>query len=295
MASTNTAIIPFQPSSVTEALELSEKLSASQLLPTALQKRPSDVLVVLLTGQELGLSAMQAIRGIHVIQGRGCTSAETLVGLVRRSGVCEYFRCVESNERRAVYETRRKGDTPTRLEWTMEQAKRAGLAGKDNWQKFPAQMLRARCKADLCRTVYEDVVQGMLTKEEAVDGVFETTTAIDAEVIPITIADKSAEEWQREGDSLVARIQAAPDTSTLEALLPELRVMPDDLLRPLREAYAKRLAELAPPNATSKTQAAKDKLRAKGGNGTAEPPKTITVEGVDGEVIATGTIEKPQS
>jgi len=293
-AAPTTAMIPFRPSSVTEALELADKLAASHLLPTALQKQPSDILVVLLTGFELGLTPMQAIRGINVIQGRGCISADTLVALARRSGVCEYMRCVESNERRATYETKRRGDQPVRMEWTIDQAKRAGLAAKDNWVKFPAAMLRARCKSDICRAVYEDVVQGIITNEEVRDGVMAESRAdeafaprLDDDAIVVTLADKSMNEWLAEADSLKARIEQAGDVAFLEGLLPEIRVLPEEYLRPIREAYTKRLAFLAPP-ASSKTQSVKDKIKARAS--AAEPaPKTISVVDDKGEPITPPT------
>ena len=270
----STAIVPFKPTSVTEALQLADKLAASHLLPAALQKQPSDVLVVLLAGYELGLSPMQSLRGIYVIEGKASTSADTMVALVRRSGVCEYFRCVESNERRAVYEAKRKGEPATRLEWTLEMAKRANLLveKKPNWMHYPNAMLRARCKADLCRAVFEDVVQGIVSQEEVTDGVLDATA--ESRDLPIVIADKTVEEWQREASMLGESIAQAPDVATLEALLPDIRVLPDDLRQELRNAYAQRFDALQP--STSKTDKIKEKLRARGGN--AEAPKTTTVE-----------------
>jgi hypothetical protein len=276
----DTAIVPFRPSSVSEAVTLADRLATSGLLPESLQKRPADVLVVLMTGHELGLSPMQAIRGIHVIKGRPVMSADLLVALVRASGRCEYIRPVESNERRAVYETKRRGEAPVRLEWTMDMAKRAGLAGKDNWQHYSAAMLRARAKADLCRAVYEDVVQGVVSREEVADGILETTAEDDA--ITITLADKTAEEWCREADAIAESIHNAPDVSTLEALLGDIRVLPDELRESLRHAYGEKLAAVTP---AKKTTAIKDKLRgqaAASGNGS---DKHITVDGASGEQL----------
>jgi len=274
-----TAVVPFQPSSVTEALELATMLAQSSLIPVALQKHPADVLVVILTGREYALSSMQAMRGMYVQNGRAIFYADQLVALVRRSGLCNSFRVVESNERRAVYETKRHGEPSVRLEWTIDMAKRAGLAGKDNWQHYPSAMLRARCKADLCRAVYEDVTQGILTSEEVADGVIDVTP--ESRELPITVADKTVEEWQREAEDLRVSIGEAPDVSTLETMLPDLRVIPDEFKRPLQDAYGKRMAALAPPSANSKTASLKDKMR---GAKPAEPtPKTITVEGPSGE------------
>lgn len=159
---------PFEPETLDQAERLAMMLSKSTLLPRALQGKPGDVLVVLITGRELGLSPMQAIRGIHVIDGRPCMAADLMAALVqRRRDVCEWFRLVHSDDNRAVYETLRVGHpAPVKMEWTMEQAKAAGVAGKDNWRKYPAAMLRARCAAALIRAVYPDLMHGVYDPEE---------------------------------------------------------------------------------------------------------------------------------
>jgi hypothetical protein len=145
------------------AMGLATTLSKSALIPVALRGKPGDVLVVLLTGQELGLGAMQALRSIHVVDGKPSLSADLMVGLCqRRRDVCEYFMCKETTPTRATYVTKRAGDPqPTELSWTLEQAKQAGLAGRGTWSKYPDAMLRARCASALARLVYPDLLGGV--------------------------------------------------------------------------------------------------------------------------------------
>lgn len=156
-------------SSFSEAHELSRSIAGSKLLPTELQSNPADVLVTILAGQELGLSPMASIRGIHVIQGKPTLSADMMVAIVRRSGMCEYWTEIESTDQQAVYETKRKEDAvPVRSKFTMADAKAAQLLGKpgSNWTKHPAAMLRARAKSALARRVYEDVLFGCYDPDE---------------------------------------------------------------------------------------------------------------------------------
>jgi hypothetical protein len=56
-----------------------------------------------------------------------------------------------------------------RIQWTFEQAKKAGLTGKDNWKNYPRAMLRARCIAEGIRAVYPAALGGMMVSEEAQD------------------------------------------------------------------------------------------------------------------------------
>lgn len=149
-------------------MTLAKQLATSALIPKTLQGKPGDILVVLMTGAELGLQPMQSLRGISVINGKGVCDAALLVGLcVRQSEVCEYFRLVNSDDRQATYEAKRRGSDPVKLTFTLEQAKQAGLTGKENWRNYPAAMLRARCSAHLARAVFPDLVQGIYTTEEA--------------------------------------------------------------------------------------------------------------------------------
>jgi len=55
------------------------------------------------------------------------------------------------------------------LDWGIEDARKAGLAGKDNWKNYPRAMLRALCISEGIRAVYPGVVVGVYTPEEVQD------------------------------------------------------------------------------------------------------------------------------
>ena len=130
-------------------------------------RRAEEAVVLLLTGRELGLSPMQSLRGIYVVSGRPVLSADLMVAVVRRSGLCRSWRVVKSTPAECTIETHREGEAePARKTWTAEDAKRAGLGGKGTWAQYPAQMLRHRVAADLAREVYPDVLLGLYTADE---------------------------------------------------------------------------------------------------------------------------------
>jgi hypothetical protein len=143
-------------------------IASSSLAPEALRGKPQDALLVLMTGRELGIGPMQALRMVTVIRGRVTLSADATIALVRRSDQCVEWRMVESTAERATYSTTRRGDaSPTVLTWTMEQARVAGLVrGGGQWQTYPEAMLRARCAAALARIVYPDLVAGVYDPDE---------------------------------------------------------------------------------------------------------------------------------
>ncbi len=61
--------------------------------------------------------------------------------------------------------------------WTIEEAKRAKLAGKDVWAAYPSDMLRARCIFRGVRAMYPKVFGGMYGMEEVADMETTATTA----------------------------------------------------------------------------------------------------------------------
>jgi hypothetical protein len=166
---TDSAITPFTPSNLEQAEKLALQLSKALILPVSLRGKPADVLAVMITGHELGLSPMQAVRGIHLIDGKVSMSADLAVSLVKRSPLCVSFKLIESNDKLATYETERRGEGKTSLSFTIQQASVAGLAGRGTWQKYPAAMLRARCAMGLARAVYPDLLMGVYDPDEAVE------------------------------------------------------------------------------------------------------------------------------
>ena len=165
LATTPTA---FEPANLDQALTLADRMSKSNLLPTTLRGKAPDVLIILMAGHEMGLSPMQAIRGMQVIEGRPTMSAELMVAqCLRHPAICESFEMVESTPEKATYEAKRKGARPQRLSFTLKEAQSAGLTNKDNWRKWPAAMLRARASGALARVVFPDLVGGIYSDDEA--------------------------------------------------------------------------------------------------------------------------------
>ncbi len=202
---------------LSETKELVRDLSASTLIPAALKKTPADILLVILTGQELGLAPLQSLRSIHVIDGKPSMSADLMGSLCMRHAACEYLTMTESTDKVATYEAKRRGvPKPVVLSFTSEQAKVAGLTGKGNWAKYPAAMLRARCLSAICRAVFPDAVGGIYDSDS---GEIEARP-VPASVTPIrSAAQPEYAEWT-EPDSVAssAVLTTPPADLSAEAL-----------------------------------------------------------------------------
>ncbi len=155
-----------EPANLPDAWLLAGHLAASRLIPSI--STPEAALAIILTGRELGIPAMAALRGIHIIEGKPSLSAQMLQALVLNSKKAKFFDIIESTNTRAVYETHRVGSArPMKLDYTIEDAQRQKLIKKDgNWEKIPRTMLRWRVVAELARAVYPDVTMGLYIPEE---------------------------------------------------------------------------------------------------------------------------------
>lgn len=155
---------------------------------------PEKILTIALKGRELAVPPMQALAHIHVVEGKPTMSAELMVALVQRAG--HKLRVIETNDESCVVEGERRDDRkhPQRLEFTIEEARQAGVAGKQNWKRYPAAMLRARAISALCRFVFADVLMGAsYTPEELGAEVDEEGRVVEAEDEP----QKPASEARR--------------------------------------------------------------------------------------------------
>jgi hypothetical protein len=157
----------YEPQNYNEAIQMAKTLAGSSLLGAL--KSPEAVFLVMATGAELGIPPTAALRGIHIVQGKPVLSADMIVALCVRSPLCEYFTCTKSSDKEATYSTKRRGSGPVDNTFTLEDATRAGLAGKDNYKNYGRAMLRHRAAAELARMVYPDLVLGIYAEEEMIE------------------------------------------------------------------------------------------------------------------------------
>lgn len=164
----------FAPATLGEAMEFSQMLAKSAMVPKQYQGKPEDIMVAVQWGYEIGLAPMQALQNISVINGKPSVYGDAAMALVQASSVCEGVD--ESLEGEgttnpvAVCIARRKGRNPVIVRFSVEDAKRAGLWGKQGpWQAYPKRMLQMRARGFALRDAFPDVLKGLITTEEAQD------------------------------------------------------------------------------------------------------------------------------
>lgn len=164
---------PVRPSTMPSAQELetirdlADELFRSGLLTGV--KNSSQAVFLILMGADLGVGPIVALESINIIQNKPACSAELMQALIYRDHGDAALIWTETTDTTATLSYRRRTWTERRTyTFSTADAKRARLQG-DNWAKYPASMLRARCVSNVARMAFPDVISGLSIPDEIVN------------------------------------------------------------------------------------------------------------------------------
>lgn len=150
------------------AKNLAVDLCQTDFVPKGLRGNAAATLGVILFGREVGMSPIAAMQGLYAVQGRVGLYAETMRAMVLAAG--HEYRIVSQDSSKCVIEGRRNGQEDwSRFQFTMQEARDAGLAGKDVWKSYGPDMLLARATARMCKAIFPDAIRGFSAAEELQD------------------------------------------------------------------------------------------------------------------------------
>lgn len=161
-------------------------------------KTPDQAIALMLIAQAEGMHPAIAARDYHVIQGRPALKADAMLARFQNAGGKVNWDVYTDQEVKATFSHPAGGSIT--LSWTLEQAKRIGLAGKDNWKNYPRAMLRARVISEGIRTVYPGCVVGVYTPEEVQD--FEPAKRPMRDMGQVEVVEEETREAFIESDEL---------------------------------------------------------------------------------------------
>ena len=146
--------------------EQADILVKSGFLPTTI-KTADQAMAIAIKGVEVGLPMMQSFSHINIIGGKPAISAEGMNFLIRKNCPTAKIDVLERTIEKCSIRVQRPGGEPTVFEFTIDDAKRAELMANKSWQKYPRNMLFARCFSDMARTIFPDCIGGIsYTPEE---------------------------------------------------------------------------------------------------------------------------------
>lgn len=178
---------------------------------------PQKVMVALQAGAELGMTPMQSLRSICVVNGAPTVYGDAGLALVRNSKELEYIKeSIEGKltadlqnmpgDVRAVCEVKRKGDPePITRTFCVAEARLAGLwmktsskGGPTPWCTHPQRMLKYKARAFALRDTFPDILMGMNLYEEVAE--YDERHQVDATVVETKCKSQALLTEQTDGE-----------------------------------------------------------------------------------------------
>lgn len=153
-----------QPVSVSDMERMATSIAKSGLFG---MKTVDQALALMVVAAAEGKHPGSVAAEYHIIQGKASLKADAMLARFQQSGGKVEWHDHSDTKVSATFSHAQGGSL--RIDWDLARAKAAGLGGKDNWAKYPRQMLRARVISEGVRAVFPAVLQGMYTPEEVQD------------------------------------------------------------------------------------------------------------------------------
>lgn len=212
---------PLDASTVETMWRLAKAAAGADITPKVFRNKPNDCFLAMAAGHELGLPPFQALQNIHVIEGRASLPGKLLGALIEGSDECvDYEVGVEGSgdDRVGFCETLKAGqERAKRSTFTWAEAKAAGLVVKDNWKKYPEDMLVWRAVARHARRYWAARTLGLPSVEEQRD-------IVDIERVPMRRVATPPADGPKKTDPLLEEpesVQPKPDPEPDEVPDPE--------------------------------------------------------------------------
>jgi RecT family len=178
----------YEPRDLPSAITLARMIATSPLCPLALRGREADVLLVMMTGAEIGLTTMQSLRNLYIVEGRIGMSAALIRGRCQKHADCALFEVAEADAAHAVVEVKKRGwPQARRVAWSIADAERAGLIKEDQpdslWRRWPQEMCVARATTRAASMYFPEITSGLLSEEDLRD----MSSAAAAAPAPVTL------------------------------------------------------------------------------------------------------------
>lgn len=215
-----------RPQTFGELRDFAMVAARSGMVPQTYQNKPDAIIIAVQMGSELGLSPMQALSNIAVVNGRPSVWGDAMPGLCRQSAVCddieEWFEG-DGETLTAHCRATRVGKKPIHQQFGVSDAKKASLWAKAGpWTQYPRRMLQMRARGFALRDAFPDVLRGLISYEEAMDiprDSFQGTTVDATYTVNSVIGDEVPERVMNAPEAPKAAAPAQPRQSPVRKWL----------------------------------------------------------------------------
>lgn len=152
---------------ITEIMSIGKAFVESGMFPDV--KSVAQAVVKIQAGQEIGIQPFAAMSGIFIIQGRATVGAGVIASKIKGSGKYDY-RVIKHDETVCSIDFLQGKTNIGNSTFTIEDARKAGTKNMD---KFPKNMLFARCISNGVKWFCPDVFNQAVYTPEEMEGVTE--------------------------------------------------------------------------------------------------------------------------
>lgn len=167
------ALVTHNPAPVSDLERMAKAFAASKLFGV---QNVDQALALMLVAQAEGRHPATAAQDYSIIQGRPSKKADAMLRDFLAAGGKVEWHALTDEQADATFSHPAGG--AARIDWTLDRANKAGLAGNAMYKKYPRQMLRSRVVSEGVRTVCPGATSGMYVPEEVQDIVAETVTRV---------------------------------------------------------------------------------------------------------------------
>ena len=175
-----------QQAGLSEQIQYANAVSRAGLLPQAYRNKPADIIVAMGLGQSMGLSPMESVYRINVIQGKPTASAELIAAQVRKAG--HKLRLTKDEQRQSVTCTIVRSDDPDypiSITRDRKWAEDMGLAQNINYKKQGMTMLTWRAITACAREACPEALFGVAYTPDEMHDMDERPVHVEAVQEPV--------------------------------------------------------------------------------------------------------------
>jgi len=190
-----TMMVPVTPGTFGEAMRIGEVMAESGFFEDT--RSAAQAVVKMLAGRELGFGPVASMTGVDIIKGKVAIKPKLLASAVDSSPQYDY-KVKEHNDTECRIEFFKNGELRGTSTFTMADATKAGLAGKEMWGKYPRNLLWARAMSNGVNWYCAGIFGG-----------------------PVYTAEELGADVDAEGEIVEAPVTAAPEgTAATDAVTP---------------------------------------------------------------------------
>lgn len=141
---------------------------AGDMLPRNYRNQPGAVFLALEWAQLRNLAVLDVLHGVVFVQGKPVIDSTLQRALAIAAGY--RLTITHADDQRATVAVSRNGEQLGTASFTIEEARTAGLANKDNWKRHPTDMMVARATTRAIKWFCPEALLGGVLTEDELDG-----------------------------------------------------------------------------------------------------------------------------